>query len=83
MVANQPAQLEGRLDIDAAAKAARFVRTCDAFNMPLLTFVDTPGFVPGKAQARAGLLRHAAKLLYAYCEATVPKLTVVDRKGIR
>jgi len=77
VVANQPAQLEGRLDIDAATKAARFVRTCDAFNVPLLTLVDTPGFVPGKAQARAGLLRHATKLLYSYCEATVPKLTVV------
>jgi propionyl-CoA carboxylase beta chain len=81
IVANQPAQLGGRLDIDAAAKGARFVRTCDAFNIPLLTFVDTPGFMPGKAQERAGLLRHATKLLYAYCEASVPKLTVVTGKA--
>jgi acetyl-CoA carboxylase carboxyltransferase component len=81
IVANQPAQLEGRLDIDASTKAARFVRTCDAFNVPLVTFVDTPGFVPGEAQARAGLLRHATKLLYAYCEATVPKLTVVTGRA--
>jgi propionyl-CoA carboxylase beta chain len=81
VVANQPAQLGGRLDIDACAKGARFVRTCDAFNIPLLTFVDTPGFLPGKAQARAGLLRDATKLLYAFCEATVPKLTVVTGKA--
>lgn len=81
VVANQPAEGEGRIDIDAATKAARFVRTCDAFNIPLLTFVDTPGFVPGKAQERAGVLRHATKLLYAYCEATVPKLTVVTGKA--
>jgi propionyl-CoA/long-chain acyl-CoA carboxylase carboxyl transferase subunit len=81
IVANQPAQLGGRLDIDGSAKAARFVRTCDAFNVPLLTFVDTPGFQPGKAQECAGLLRHAAKLLYAYCEATVPKLTVITGRA--
>ncbi len=81
VVANQPAHLGGRLDIDASAKGARFVRTCDAFNIPLLTFVDTPGFAPGKAQERAGLLRDATKLLYAYCEATVPKLTVVTGKA--
>ncbi len=81
VVANQPARLGGRLDMDASAKGARFVRTCDAFNIPLLTFVDTPGFVPGKAQARAGLLRDATKLLYAFCEATVPKLTLVTGKA--
>ncbi len=81
VVANQPAHLGGRLDINASAKGARFVRTCDAFNIPLLSFVDTPGFVPGKAQERAGLLRDATKLLYAYCEATVPKLTVVTGKA--
>jgi acetyl-CoA carboxylase carboxyltransferase component len=81
IVANQPAQREGRLDIDGSAKAARFVRTCDAFNVPLLTFVDTPGFLPGKGQERAGLLRHATKLLYAFCEATVPKLTVITGKA--
>jgi propionyl-CoA carboxylase beta chain len=81
VVANQPEHLGGRLDIDASAKGARFVRTCDAFNVPLLTFVDTPGFVPGKAQERAGVLRHATKLLYAFCEATVPKLTVVTGRA--
>lgn len=81
VVANQPLELAGRLDMDAAAKGARFVRTCDAFNVPLLTFVDTPGFMPGKAQERAGLLRDATKLLYAYCEASVPKLTVVIGKA--
>jgi acetyl-CoA carboxylase carboxyltransferase component len=81
IVANQPSQLGGRLDIDSCAKGARFVRTCDAFNIPLLTFVDTPGFVPGKAQERGGLLRDATKLLYAFCEATVPKLTVVTGKA--
>ncbi len=81
VVANQPAQQEGRLDIDAVAKGARFVRTCDAFNIPLVTFVDTPGFLPGKAQERAGLLRGATKLLYAFCEASVPKLTVVTGKA--
>jgi propionyl-CoA carboxylase beta chain len=81
VVGNQPEQLNGRIDIDASAKAARFVRTCDAFNIPLLTLVDTPGFVPGKAQERAGLLRHATKLLYAYCEASVPKLTVVTGRA--
>ncbi len=81
VVANQPAHLGGRIDIDASAKGARFVRTCDAFNIPLLTFVDTPGFAPGKAQERGGLLRDVTKLLYAYCEATVPKLTVVTGKA--
>ena len=81
VVANQPAEQEGRVDIDAAAKGARFVRTCDAFNIPVVTFVDTPGFVPGKAQERGGLLREATKLLYAYCEASVPKLTVVTGRA--
>jgi propionyl-CoA carboxylase beta chain len=81
VVANQPAEQAGRLDIYACTKGARFVRTCDAFNIPLLTFVDTPGFVPGKVQERAGVLRDATKLLYAFCEATVPKLTVVTGKA--
>ena len=69
------------LDIDASVKAARFVRTCDAFNIPLVTFVDVPGFLPGTAQEWGGIIRHGAKLLYAYAEATVPKLTVITRKA--
>ena len=69
------------LDIDASNKAARFVRSCDAFNIPLVTFVDVPGFLPGTAQEWGGIIRHGAKLLYAYCEATVPKLTVITRKA--
>ena len=69
------------LDIDASAKAARFVRTCDAFNIPLLTFVDVPGFLPGTSQEWGGIIRHGAKLLYAFTEATVPKLTVITRKA--
>ena len=69
------------LDIDASNKAARFVRTCDAFNIPLVTFVDVPGFLPGTAQEWGGIIRHGAKLLYAYAEATVPKLTVITRKA--
>src|ERR1039457_5908081 len=77
IVGNQPAQLAGVLDIDASAKAARFVRTCDAFNIPLLTFVDVPGFLPGTSQEWGGIIRHGAKLLYAYAEATVPKITVI------
>ncbi len=81
VVANQPAALAGVLDIDASVKAARFVRTCDAFNVPLLTFVDVPGFLPGTAQEWGGIIRHGAKLLYAYAEATVPKLTVITRKA--
>jgi propionyl-CoA carboxylase beta chain len=81
IVANQPAVLAGVLDIDASEKAARFVRTCDAFNIPLVTFVDVPGFMPGTAQEHAGIIRSGAKLLYAYCEATVPKLTVILRKA--
>jgi propionyl-CoA carboxylase beta chain len=81
VVGNQPAQLAGVLDIDASVKAARFVRTCDAFNIPLVTFVDVPGFLPGTAQEWGGIIRHGAKLLYAYSEATVPKLTVITRKA--
>jgi propionyl-CoA carboxylase beta chain len=81
IVAQQPAILAGALDIDAAIKAARFVRTCDCFNVPLVTFVDVPGFMPGVAQEHGGIIKHGAKLLYAYCEATVPKLTVITRKA--
>jgi propionyl-CoA carboxylase beta chain len=81
VVGNQPAALAGVLDIDASTKAARFVRTCDAFNVPLVTFVDVPGFLPGTAQEWGGIIRHGAKLLYAYAEATVPKLTVITRKA--
>jgi propionyl-CoA carboxylase beta subunit len=81
IVAQQPAVLAGALDIDAAVKAARFVRTCDAFNVPLVTFVDVPGFLPGVSQEHGGIIRHGAKLLYAYCEATVPKVTVITRKA--
>ncbi len=81
VVANQPAVLAGVLNIDASEKAARFVRMCDAFNVPLLTFVDVPGFMPGTAQEHGGIIRAGAKLLYAYCEATVPKLTVITRKA--
>jgi propionyl-CoA carboxylase beta chain len=81
VVANQPKALAGVLDIDSSVKGARFVRTCDAFNIPLVTFVDVPGFLPGTAQEWGGIIRHGAKLLYAYCEATVPKLTVITRKA--
>src|SRR6195952_2387256 len=81
IVGNQPQVLAGCLDIDASEKAARFVRTCDAFNIPLVTFVDVPGFLPGTNQEYDGIIRHGAKLLYAYCEATVPKLTVITRKA--
>jgi len=81
VVANQPAVLAGVLDINASVKAARFIRFCDAFNLPLVTFVDVPGFLPGTAQEHGGIIRHGAKLLYAYCEATVPKLTVITRKA--
>jgi len=81
VVGNQPRSLAGVLDIDSSTKAARFVRTCDAFNVPLLTFVDVPGFLPGTAQEWGGIIRHGAKLLYAYAEATVPKLTVITRKA--
>ena len=81
VVAQQPAVLAGALDIDASDKAARFVRTCDAFNVPLLTIEDVPGFLPGVKQEHGGIIRHGAKLLYAYCEATVPKVTVITRKA--
>ncbi len=80
-MANQPAHLAGCLDIDASLKAARFVRFCDCFNIPLVTFVDVPGFLPGTAQEYGGIIKHGAKLLYAFCEATVPKLTVITRKA--
>ncbi len=81
VVGNQPAQMAGVLDIDASAKAARFVRTCDAFNIPIITFTDVPGFLPGTSQEWGGIIRHGAKLLYAFTEATVPKITVITRKA--
>jgi propionyl-CoA carboxylase beta chain len=81
IVANQPAVLAGVLDISASMKAARFVRFCDCFNIPIVTFEDVPGFLPGVAQEHGGIIKHGAKLLYAYCEATVPKLTVITRKA--
>ncbi|HKY03572.1 MAG TPA: carboxyl transferase domain-containing protein [Blastocatellia bacterium] len=81
IVANQPAHLAGVLDIDASIKAARFVRFCDCFNIPLITFEDVPGFLPGVAQEHGGIIRHGAKLLYAFAEATVPKITVITRKA--
>jgi len=80
-VANQPMVLAGALDINASIKAARFVRTCDVFNVPIITFEDVPGFLPGVAQEHGGIIRNGAKLIYAYCEATVPKLTVILRKA--
>jgi propionyl-CoA carboxylase beta chain len=80
-VANQPAHLAGCLDIGASVKGARFVRFCDAFNLPLLTFEDVPGFLPGTQQEFGGIIRHGAKLLYAFAEATVPKVTVITRKA--
>jgi acetyl-CoA carboxylase carboxyltransferase component len=81
IVGNQPNNLAGTLDIDASEKAARFVRTCDAFNVPLVTFVDVPGFLPGTDQEYGGIIRHGAKLLYAYCEATVPRVQIITRKA--
>jgi propionyl-CoA carboxylase beta chain len=81
VVANQPAVLAGVLDIDSSDKGARFVRFCDAFNIPLVVFEDVPGFLPGIAQEHGGIIRHGAKLLYAFCEATVPKVTVITRKA--
>ena len=81
VVANQPAVLAGVLDISASLKAARFIRFCDCFNLPVVTFVDVPGFLPGVTQEHGGIIKHGAKLLYAYCEATVPKLTVITRKA--
>ncbi len=81
IVAQQPSVLAGVLDINASVKAARFVRFCDCFNIPIVTFVDVPGFLPGVSQEHGGIIRHGAKLLYAYCEATVPKVTVITRKA--
>jgi acetyl-CoA carboxylase carboxyltransferase component len=81
VVGNQPMMLAGVLDIESAEKAARFVRTCDAFNIPLITFVDVPGFLPGVDQEYGGIIRHGAKLLYAYCEATVPRIQIITRKA--
>ncbi len=81
IIANQPGMLAGVLDINASGKAARFVRFCDSFNVPLITFVDVPGFLPGTGQEHGGIIRHGAKLLFAYCEATVPKITVITRKA--
>jgi acetyl-CoA carboxylase carboxyltransferase component len=81
VVANQPKVLAGTMDIDASVKGARFVRFCDAFNIPIVTFEDVPGYLPGRQQEHGGIIRHGAKLLYAYCEATVPKLTVIVRKA--
>jgi propionyl-CoA carboxylase beta chain len=81
IVANQPMQFAGCLDIDASEKAARFVRTCDAFNVPVITFVDVPGFLPGVDQEHYGIIRRGAKLIYAYAEATVPLITVITRKA--
>jgi propionyl-CoA carboxylase beta chain len=81
VVANQPASLAGVLDISASLKGARFIRFCDAFNVPLVTFEDVPGFLPGVSQEHGGIIKHGAKLLFAYCEATVPKLTVITRKA--
>ncbi len=81
IIANQPAFLAGVLDIDSSVKGARFVRFCDAFNVPLVTFTDVPGFLPGTAQEFGGIIKHGAKLLYAYCEATVPKITIITRKA--
>jgi propionyl-CoA carboxylase beta chain len=81
VIANQPAVLAGCLDSSASVKGARFIRFCDAFNVPIVTFEDVPGFLPGTEQEYGGIIRHGAKLLYAYCEATVPKLTVITRKA--
>jgi len=81
IVAHQPMELAGCLDIDASVKGARFVRFCDAFNIPIVTFVDVPGFLPGTDQEHNGIIRHGAKLLYAYAEATVPKVTIITRKA--
>src|SRR6187455_2261137 len=81
IVGNQPQVLAGCLDIEASEKAARFVRTCDAFNISLVTFVDVPGFLPGTDQEYGGIIRHGAKLLYSYCESTVPRIQIVVRKA--
>jgi propionyl-CoA carboxylase beta chain len=81
IIANQPNNLAGVLDIDASDKISRFIRFCDAFNFPLITFVDTPGFLPGVKQEHGGIIRHGAKIVYAYSEATVPKIAVIVRKA--
>ena len=81
VVANQPMVLAGALDIDSSNKAARFVRFCDCYNIPIITFVDTPGYMPGTQQEHGGIIRHGSKLLYAYCEATVPKITTIIGKA--
>jgi len=81
IIANQPQVLAGVLDIEASIKAARFVRFCDCFNIPIITFEDVPGFLPGVGQEHSGIIRHGAKLLFAYCEATVPKITIITRKA--
>ena len=81
IVANQPANLAGVLDINSSIKGARFVRFCDAFNIPLITFEDVPGFLPGTTQEFGGIIKHGAKLLFAFCEATVPKITIITRKA--
>src|SRR3989441_12548404 len=81
VVANQPLYLSGALDSTASVKAARFVRFCDAFNLPILTLVDVPGYMPGADEEHSGVIRHGSKLLFAYCEATVPKVTVITRKA--
>merc|ERR1719183_3220249 len=81
LVANNPQELAGCLDIDASVKAARFIRFCDAFQIPIVTFVDVPGFLPGTDQEYGGIIKHGAKLLYAYAEATVPKITFITRKA--
>ncbi len=80
-MANQPLELAGCLDIDASRKGARFIRTCNAFNLPIISLVDVPGFLPGTDQEHQGVINHGAKLLYAYCEATVPKISVITRKA--
>ena len=82
IVANQPAYMSGALDINASDKIARFIRLCDAFNVPIITFVDCPGFLPGTSQEYGGVIRHGAKIIYAYCEATVPKISIVTRKAM-
>ena len=81
-VANQPLEMAGVLDVDSSDKAARFIRYCDAFNIPIITLVDLPGYLPGVDQEHAGVIRHGAKMLYAYSEATVPKLTVILQKSL-
>ena len=81
IVGNQPAHLAGTIDIDASDKCSRFVRFCDAFNTPIITFMDVPGYLPGTAQEHGGIIRHGAKILYAFSEATVPKITIITRKA--